>query len=114
VTLRVFIALITGCLCASLGTFLLKLGAVGRTHLLDYVNAPLVCGFALYGLGGIFWVYGLSSEPLTVVYPFTALTFVLVLAGAVVFFQERPTASAWIGMAFVLIGIGLIVRGRQG
>lgn len=113
-TPRVFIVLTSGCLCASLGTLLLKSGAVGRTLLLEYINPQLIGGLALYGLGSMLWIYALSREALTVVYPFTALTFVLVLAGAVLFLKERPAATAWVGTAFVLIGIGLIVHGRQG
>lgn len=109
----VLLTLIGGSVCAAAGTLLLKTGAVGRTELLQFFNLHVFFGLALYGLGSAMWIFGMSREPLTVVYPFTALSFVLVLLGAVVFQGERPTPTNLVGMAVVLVGIGLVVWGRR-
>jgi undecaprenyl phosphate-alpha-L-ara4N flippase subunit ArnE len=92
---------------------LLKAGATGRTEFLQFVNPYIVIGLGLYALGSLLWIASMSSLPLTVVYPFTALSFVLVLLGAVVFQGERPSAVNLIGTVFVLVGIGLVVWGRK-
>ena len=46
--------------------------------------------------------------PLRVVYPFTALTFVLVYAGAVLFLGEKLTVRAALGVSCVLAGLFLL------
>jgi undecaprenyl phosphate-alpha-L-ara4N flippase subunit ArnE len=111
--LNVLLTLIGGSCCAAAGTLLLKAGAAGRDELLEFINIYVVVGLALYALGSAMWLFSLSSEPLTVVYPFTALSFVLVLLGAVVFQGERPSLINLAGVLVVLAGIGLVVWGRR-
>ena len=108
-----FLLLTMGALCAASGTLMLKAGATGRTELLQFLNPWVIFGLMLYGLGSLFWIFAMAKEPLSVVYPFTALSFVLVLAGAVVFQGERPTATNLLGVAVVLAGIGLVMWGRK-
>lgn len=105
--------LIGGSLCAAGGTLMLKLGASGRTELVQFANPGIFFGLLLYALGSGMWVLSMAREPLSVVYPFTALTFVLVLLGAVVFQGERPSPVNLAGIAIVLVGIGLVVWGRK-
>ena len=111
--LPIFLTLIGGSFCAAAGTLMLKTGAAGRTELLQFINSYIVVGLGLYGLGSAMWIFGMSREPLTVVYPFTALSFVLVLLGAVVFQGERPSPVNIAGMVVVLLGIGMVVWGRR-
>lgn len=113
VPLLTIMALLGGALLAAAGTLMLKLGASGRTEVLEFANWQIVAGLALYGLGSGLWIYCMSREPLSVVYPFTALSFVLVLGGAVVFQGERPSLINLAGVAVVIAGIGLIVWGRR-
>ena len=65
-----------------------------------------------YALSTLLWVYCLSRLPLRVVYPYTALTFVLVVAGAVALFGERAGWRAGLGTAMVLGGLVLIMLDR--
>jgi drug/metabolite transporter (DMT)-like permease len=111
-TTAVFMALVIGSLCAAGGTFLLKLGATGNVGLLAFINLRIVSGLALYGLGSASWIYGMSRAPLSVVYPFNALTFVLVTVSACVFLGERPTTASLCGSALILSGIGCIAVGN--
>lgn len=111
--LNILLALLAGSLCAASGTLMLKAGAIGRTEVVQFFNVYIFVGFALYGLGSGLWVYGLSKEPLSVVYPFSALSFVIVLAGAIVFQGERPSSVNLIGVAMVMAGIALVVWGRK-
>jgi drug/metabolite transporter (DMT)-like permease len=55
----------------------------------------------------------MSRQPLSIVYPFTALSLVLVLLGAVVFQGERPSLINMLGILVVLAGIGLVVWERK-
>lgn len=108
-----FLLLMSGAICAASGTLMLKAGATGRTELLQFINPWVIVGLALYAMGSGFWILAMAKEPLSVVYPFTALSFVLVLAGAVVFQGERPSLINLVGVGVVLAGIGLVMWGRQ-
>ena len=107
----VIILLVAGSICASAGTFVLKLGAVGRHELVEFANLKIVLGLALYAVGSAAWIYCLSRAPLNVVYAFTALTFVLVQVSAVAFLGERIPAIGLGGMALIVCGIGLVAAG---
>lgn len=108
-----FFLLTGGAVCAASGTLLLKMGATGRTELIAFLNLWVFAGFLLYGLGSGLWIAAMAREPLSVVYPFTALSFILVLGGAVLFQNERPSLVNIIGVAVVLAGIGLVIWGRK-
>jgi drug/metabolite transporter (DMT)-like permease len=99
--------------CASLsaagGQMLLKAGAEGRQHWQEFVNWQVIAGLTGYGLSTLLWLYCLSKLPLRVVYPYTALTFVLVLLGAVMIFGERAGWRAGVGTALVFGGLLLIM-----
>lgn len=102
--------LVLGSFCASTGTVLLKMGATGRTTLLSFVNTWIVLGLALYGLGAIFWIYGMSKQSLVSVYPFTVLTFVIVYGAGILLFGETPSRSGIVGVACILLGLYLVAR----
>lgn len=104
--------LLLAALLASTGQVLLKVGASDRQQLLDYVNWPLFGGLALYGLSTVCWVLALGRSKLTALYPFTALTFVFVYIGAIWFLGERPGRNEWLGLALVLGGLALLMRGH--
>jgi drug/metabolite transporter (DMT)-like permease len=95
-------------LAAACGQLLLKVGAQGKIHALQFVNPPLAFGLLLYLCGTILWIYVLSKEKLVVVYAFTALTFVLVYLGAVLVLGESLTIRASGGIALVLAGLYLL------
>jgi drug/metabolite transporter (DMT)-like permease len=104
--------LILATISAAAGQLLLKAGADGKTGLMQFVNLPVFFGLGLYGISTLLWLYCLSRLPLRVVYPYTALTFVLVLAGAWLVFDERTGLRGAIGTTLVLIGLILINTDR--
>jgi drug/metabolite transporter (DMT)-like permease len=112
-TLGLFLALLAGSLCAAGGTFLLKLGAMNGTGLMDFVNLKIFAGLALYGLGSATWIYCMSRAPLSMVYPFNALTFVLVMISAFVLLGEKPSLASVGGSLLILSGIGWIALGAM-
>lgn len=91
------------------GQIFLKLGAQGRSSVGAFVNVWIGLGFACYGMGMLIWIFALSRAPLVVVYPFTALTFVLVYTAGLVFFGETATARSLLGVGLVMAGLYLVV-----
>lgn len=104
--------LLTAAVCAAAGQILFKLGAANRTSLMAFVNPQIVGGGALYFIGTVLWIGALSRLPLSVAYPFTVLTFVLVYLASVFLLGERPTPGAITGVVLVLAGLAVILRSR--
>lgn len=91
---------------------LFRIGAQGRIALSQFVNWPILAGISLYGISTLLWIYTLSRLPLKNVYPFTALTFVVVYGAAVLVLGERPTWRGFVGIGIVLVGLYLVVTDR--
>ena len=100
--------LLLSSLTAAAGQILLKQGATGRTGLLSFANGWVAGGLLFYAVGTAIWVFALSKAPLTLVYPYTAITFVLVFLSGAVLFGEGLAPRAMIGAGLVLSGIVLI------
>jgi drug/metabolite transporter (DMT)-like permease len=100
--------LLGGVLFASAGQVLFKLGATGRTEVSEFFNPLIAAGILSYGLGTALWILALSKAPLTLVYPFTALTFVVVYAAGVMFLGETTSARSLAGIALILAGLFLV------
>jgi undecaprenyl phosphate-alpha-L-ara4N flippase subunit ArnE len=67
--------------------------------------------FALFICGGatILWVWVLRQVPLTVAYPFFALSFVIVPFLSSVFLGEHISLNYWIGVGLIIAGIVVTV-----
>jgi drug/metabolite transporter (DMT)-like permease len=108
------ILLLVGTVCAAAGQIALKLGATGRVGLMEFLNPWIVGGLFLYGLGTVLWIWCLSRLNLTVVYPFTALTFVLVYLAGAIALKEPVTTGAIIGVALIMGGLFLVTYFGRG
>jgi len=97
-----------GSVLAALGQVCFKMGADGHAALADFVNPWIFTGLALYGAGTLVWILTLAAVPLTVLYPFAALTYVLVNVLAVSVLGEQLTARGIAGTALVLVGLFLV------
>jgi undecaprenyl phosphate-alpha-L-ara4N flippase subunit ArnE len=110
VTAQVYSFLLAGTVLAAVGQVLFKLGATGRVNVLEFINGWMAGGLVAYALGTLLWIYTLSKAPLTLVYPFTALTFVLVYLFGVFVLSESTSIKALFGVGLVLAGLFLISR----
>ena len=99
---------LASCGLAALGQICLKSGAAGATTPLDYVNGKLLLGLLLYGLSTACWIVALSKSPLSKVYPFTILTFLLVYVLSAVWLGERLGLQTAVGAVLVLTGLVVI------
>lgn len=100
--------LVLGSVLAAAGQVLLKFGVSGATTLAGFINLRVVAGLACYVLGTVLWLIALSRMPLSRVYPFTILTFVIVYLAAITLLGERLTASLVTGLVLVLSGLAII------
>jgi undecaprenyl phosphate-alpha-L-ara4N flippase subunit ArnE len=93
---------------AAAGQMMFKQGAAGRTAALEFVNPWLAGGLTLYMMSTVLWIGALAKAPITAVYPYTALTFVIVYVGGSVLFGEAVPLRALSGVGLVLGGLLLI------
>ena len=100
--------LLLSSLTAAGGQLMLKQGASGRTSVLEFVNPWLAGGLTFYIVGALLWIFALSKAPLTLVYPYTALTFVIVYVSGATLFGEAMPLRALAGAGLVLAGLLLI------
>lgn len=102
--------LTTAACAACAGQLLFKVGAQGHRHLMEFVNVPIVAGGVLYAVSTAIWIYMLSSEKLINVYAFTALTFVMVYLGSVVFIGEKTSLPGIAGVLLILAGLYMMTN----
>lgn len=101
-------------LMISVGQVLFKLtsaraGAADAAGVIATLLDPyLLAAFAIYGLGTIVWVYVLKSVPLTVAYPFMAMTFCAVPLLAWGFLGEPLSLKYMLGTVLIVGGLVVI------
>jgi drug/metabolite transporter (DMT)-like permease len=103
------IILLISAFFAATGQVLFKIGANGRTVLLDFINPPILAGLVMYAASTILWIYVLSEEKLVNVYVFTALSFALVYLAGVLVLGENISIGGVFGVLLVLSGLYLII-----
>ncbi|MBV9508071.1 MAG: cation/cationic drug transporter [Acidobacteriia bacterium] len=105
--------------CTILGAaaqILLKTGANQLTHpslLAVFSNLPLFSGLALYGVSTVLLVLALRDGELSMLYPVIALTYVWVTALSLVIFHDRVSPGKLAGIAIIVLGVGVLGRGRN-
>jgi multidrug transporter EmrE-like cation transporter len=104
--------------CTILGAaaqLLLKIGMAQFTPDIWAIvtNWPLVLGYTLYGINTVMLVLALKDGELSVLYPIIALTFVWVTLLSYGLLNEEPNWRKNIGIATIVIGVGVMGRGRR-
>lgn len=80
------------------------LGSLVKT-ILNIVFSPLIfTGLILYVSSTILWLFALSKTQLNYTYPFTVLTFILVMAASYFVFSEPLPLNRIIGGAVICAG----------
>ncbi|MCL6454246.1 MAG: EamA family transporter [Alicyclobacillus sp.] len=70
----------------------------------------ILSGIVLYAIATVVWIYLLSRLPISLLYPLQSLAYVLTAVVALVFFQEHISATRWIGIGVILVGVALVVK----
>ncbi len=74
--------------------------------ILKVVFSPFVfSGLVLYALSTLLWLLALSKTELTYAYPFTLLTFLVVMVGSYFLFHEGLQLNRLIGAVIIAIGV---------
>jgi drug/metabolite transporter (DMT)-like permease len=68
-------------------------------------NPIVFSGLVFYVVSTILWLAALSKTTLSFAYPFTALTFALVMLSARMIFQEPIPMWRYVGITFICLGI---------
>lgn len=77
---------------------------VARAVFDPYIMVGLMAAFCAAG----FWILALSRNlPLSYAYPFTSLSFVLILIASVSLFAEPLTLQKTLGVLLIMVGIGV-------
>ncbi|HQQ62152.1 MAG TPA: EamA family transporter [Pseudomonadales bacterium] len=94
------------------GQMLFKLGAAsvqGNSTLellVSFVRNPFLVGAAfLYALTIVVWVFVLRILPLSLAYPLTALSYVIVPVLSYLFLQEKISWQTAVGAALIIAGV---------
>lgn len=72
------------------------------------LDPAFVLAITLYFAATLLWVTALREIPLSRAYPFTALAFVLVPVGAMLFFGETLGSRYFLGLAIIMLGMFLV------
>jgi multidrug transporter EmrE-like cation transporter len=88
------------------GEVTLKNSVIGE--LMKMIFQPAVfSGLILYVISTVLWLIALSKTTLNFAYPFTALTFALVMLSSRVIFLEHIPVLRYFGIALICLGIFL-------
>ena len=90
-------------------------GAEGKVlYLLQMLLDPwTISGLAAAFLASLFWMLALTKLELSEAYPFTAVSFVLVLAASILMFGEAPNTGKIVGTLMVALGIIVVASSSQ-
>jgi len=72
-----------------------------------------VVGIVLYAISAVFWLIVLSRVPLSVAYPIVAAGYVVVVLYSRFVFNEQVKWIAWVGLAFIVIGVAITAQGLK-
>ena len=118
--MNTIIIILIGIILASSGQILWKIGMsdIGplssvtlSTAWAVVINPWVIGGLICYGLSTIFWLIALSRADLSYVYPFIALTFVIIFTASYLLFHEQISIQRISGAVIIIIGILVLVRG---
>jgi drug/metabolite transporter (DMT)-like permease len=72
-----------------------------------------VGGIVLYAISALFWMVVLSRVALSVAYPMVAVGYVVVVLYSRFVFNEQVKWIAWVGLAFIVIGVAITAQGLR-
>lgn len=71
----------------------------------------VISGLTATFLSGLTWIAAMTKFPINYAYPFTSLSFILILIGSSVFFHEVITLPKAIGTSFIIAGVIIASQG---
>jgi len=71
-------------------------------------NYHLIIAIAVYCVSTVLYVYALSKENLSILYPIVATSYIWTLLFSKIFLKEQVGLTGWAGVFFILLGVTLI------
>lgn len=108
--MRIFFLILTIALM-SIGQILFKVAShkviFSQNNLfLSLIKNPiLIIALAIYALATLAWIYVLKITPLTIAYPFSSLTLIIVPILAYYILNEPLRLSTFVGAGIIIFGI---------
>jgi drug/metabolite transporter (DMT)-like permease len=107
--------------CGAVGQLILKAGmkSLGPlqlsvdTLLKMATNPLLIVGIAIFGMSTLLWLVALMKVDLSFAYPFLSLTYIAVLVGGALLFDEQVTFARVVGFAVIVTGVLIVARSEQ-
>ena len=105
--------ILIGIVFASFGQLFFKIGTnntgeLSLSNILQFLNVFIIIGLIFYALGSIFWIVALSKADLSFVYPFTAVTFVVVYILSFFLLKEPFHLNRLVGTGIIIIGVCIL------
>lgn len=72
----------------------------------------LLLGLAVFGVSAFLWLIALMKADLSFAFPFISLSYVIVLLGGAILFDEKITALRMFGFVLIVAGIFVVARGE--
>ncbi len=73
-------------------------------------QVPFALGALCYVLSLFVWILGLSRVPVSVAYPLLSVGYIVNAIAAQYLFAETITATRWLGIGFIIVGVWLVAR----
>ena len=104
--------------CTILGAAAQLLIKVGMTHFEPTVramvtNVPLIAGYVFLGINTVMLVLALRDGELSMLYPIIACTYVWVTLASYALLHEKPNVYKNVGIATIVLGVGVLGRGGR-
>jgi len=71
-----------------------------------WIFVGIACAFAAM----LAWLAALSNAPISYIYPFMSISFLLVTIGGMVVFREHVPMMRWGGLSLIILGVFLVSR----
>ena len=75
-----------------------------------YTNAYVIGAVVLTIVTALAWILAITRAQLSFLYPFMALSYVLVALFSLIVFKEDVTAVRWVGIVVICVGVFLVSR----
>jgi multidrug transporter EmrE-like cation transporter len=73
-------------------------------------QVPFLLGALCYVLSLFVWILGLSRVPVSMAYPLLSVGYIVNAIAAHYLFGEAVTATRWLGIGFIVVGVWLVAR----
>ncbi len=93
-----------------IGGFPQGVGELVDFFLRAFANAYVIFAMLLTVVTALAWIMAVSKAELSQIYPFMALSYVLVALFSLLIFHEDVTVLRWAGIAVICLGVLLVSR----